>query len=189
MLNDWEGVKNTPSPWHYYKWTHMIKTGPNIFRITSLFCLPQLFSVMTSLIFIQNFDNYSFVCIYWTVYCLRIYTTHLKAIDLFLQNIKSLWRHNHSFSPDVSIFSYLMIVQILTEKHFSSNFWTADPLNMVDPSFFSFLKYLHTDNTLVASKYTKNIKWGWMWLSDATWRIFPEIDEKLLASAKILHER
>ena len=55
---------------------------------------------------------------------------------------------------------------------------------MVDPSFFRFLKDLHTDNPLVASNYTKNIKFGWMGLNDATWRIFTEIDEKLLKSAK-----
>lgn len=30
-----------------------------------------------------------------------------------------------------------MIIQVFTEKHFSSNFWSADILNMVDP-FFSF---------------------------------------------------
>ena len=30
-----------------------------------------------------------------------------------------------------------MIIHIFTEKHFSSNFWSADTLNMVDP-FFSF---------------------------------------------------
>ena len=55
---------------------------------------------------------------------------------------------------------------------------------MVDPSFFRFLKDLHTDNPLVANNYTKNIKFGWMGLNDATCRIFPEIDEKLLKSAK-----
>ena len=90
------------------------------------------------------------------------------------------WWHQH-FS--------LMIIQIFTEKHFSSNFWTTDPLNMVDPSFFSFLRDPHTDNTLVANKYTKNIKQCWMRLKDAAWRIFPEIDSKLLTSAKISHER
>ena len=52
---------------------------------------------------------------------------------------------------------------MFTEKHFSSNFGTADPLNMVDLSFISFLKDLHTDNTLVANKYTKTsngLEWG-----------------------------
>ena len=33
---------------------------------------------------------------------------------------------------------FLMIIQIFTEKYISSNFWTADPLSMVDFSFFSF---------------------------------------------------
>ena len=50
-------------PGRYYELTHMIKIGPNIFRITSLFCLSQHFFVMT-LIFTQNFGNYSFVSIY-----------------------------------------------------------------------------------------------------------------------------
>ena len=78
-----------------------------------------------------------------------------------------------------------MIIQIFTEKHFPSNLWTADILNMIDPSFCSFLRDLHTDNTLVANKYAKNIKWGWMVLNEVTWYIFPEINEKLLTSAKI----
>ena len=55
-----------------------------------------------------------------------------------------------------------MIVQIFTEKHFSSNFSTTYPLNMVDPSFFSFLRDLQTSDTLVANKYTKNIKLKFM---------------------------
>ena len=45
-----------------------------------------------------------------------------------------------------------MIIEIFTEKQFSSNFWTAGPLNMVDPLFFSFLKNLHTDKILVTNK-------------------------------------
>ena len=40
---------------------------PEIFMITSLFCLLQHFPVMKLLIFIQNFCNYSFVSICWTV--------------------------------------------------------------------------------------------------------------------------
>ena len=32
-------------------------------------------------------------------------TTSLKAIELFLRNIKKPWRHYHSFSADVGIFS------------------------------------------------------------------------------------
>ena len=53
-----------------------------------------------------------------------------------------------------------MIIQASAER-FSFNFWTADPMNIVGPSF-SFLRDLHTDNQLGANKYTKNIKWGWM---------------------------
>ena len=73
-----------------------------------------------------------------------------------------------------------MIIQFFTEKHFSTNFRTTDPLNMVEPTIFSSLIDLHTDNPLVANKYTKNIKWAWIGLNDATWRIFPEVGEKLL---------
>ena len=82
---------------------------------------------------------------------------------------------------------FLMVIQIFTEKHFSTNFWTAVALKMVDPSFFSFWDIYILINILVANKYTKYIKWGWMGLDDATWRVFPEIDETLLA--KISHER
>ena len=57
-----------------------------------------------------------------------------------------------------------MIIQILTEKSISSNVWIAEPLNMADLSFFSFLRDLHTDHPLVASTYTKNIQKDWMGL-------------------------
>ena len=38
--------------------------------------------------------------------------------------------------------------------------------------FFSFLRVLHTGNPFLVNKYIKNIKWDWMWLNDATWRIY-----------------
>ena len=63
---------------------------------------------------------------------------------------------------------FLMIIKIFIEKVFFSNFWATDPLNMVDPSFFSFLRDLHIDATVVANNYTKKHKWGWMSLNDAT---------------------
>ena len=152
--------------WHDCKLTHLIKIGPEIFMITTT-------------IF------YSFVCIYWTVYCLRIYYHSFESYCVVLSKYQKImasfpfifcWR-KHVF---------WMIIQIFTENHFFSNVWTADSLNMVDPSFFSFLKDLHADNTLVTNKYTKNIKWVWMGLTDARWRIFLEIDEKLLTSAKLV---
>ena len=59
---------------------------------------------------------------------------------------------------------FLIIIQILTEKSISSNVWIAEPLNMADLSFLSFLRDLHTDHPLVASTYTKNIKKDWMGL-------------------------
>ena len=137
----------------------MIKIGSNISMVTSLSCLRQDSCVMTPLIFIQNFGNYSFVCNYWTVYDLRIhchlFECYWVALSKYQKVMASLpfifcWR-KHIF---------LMIIQVFTEKHFPSNFWTADPGNMVDPSLFSFLRDLHTVNTLVPNKYTKNIKWG-----------------------------
>ena len=79
---------------------------------------------------------------------------------------------------------FLMVIQIYTEKHFSSKFWTTVLLNMVGPSFFNFLRDLHIDNELLANKYTKNIKWDWMGLNDATWPIFCKIDEKLVTFSK-----
>ena len=59
-----------------------------------------------------------------------------------------------------------IIIEIFIVKHFSFNFWTADSLNMVHLSFFSFFKDLHIENILVANKYTKNIKWDWMMPQD-----------------------
>ena len=41
---------------HDYKLTHIIKFGPKDFRITSLFCLRQHFSVMTSFLGEANFE-------------------------------------------------------------------------------------------------------------------------------------
>ena len=69
MRNGW--VKNIPPPqWiqHFlqtfgeitrqdYKFSHITKIGPNIFRMTSLFCLRQHFSAITQLIFIENLGN------------------------------------------------------------------------------------------------------------------------------------
>ena len=57
----------------------MLKTGPKIFRIISLFCLRKHFAVLTWLTFIQNLGNYSFVCIHWTVYCVRIHYHLLES--------------------------------------------------------------------------------------------------------------
>ena len=138
----------------------MIRNGPKIFMIISLFWLRQHFSMM-ALIFIQNFGNYSFVWNCWTVYCLRIHY-HLFESDWVVlskyQKIMGSLQFIFCWSKHV----FLMIIKIFIEKHFSSNFWTADSLNMVHPSFFSFLRELHPDNILVANKYTKSIKWGWM---------------------------
>ena len=145
----------------------MIKIWPKMFMITLIFCLRQHFSLMTSLIFIQNFGNYSFIWIDWKVYCLRINYHSFESYWVVLS------KYQITMAPLPFIFCwrkhiFLMNIQIFIEKHFFSNFWTADPLNMVDPSFFIFLRDLHTDlhlhHPLVASKYTKNIKYGWMTL-------------------------
>ena len=50
-----------------------------------------------------------------------------------------------------------MTIQILWLKKHFFKFWNADPLNMIDPWFFNFVRDLHTDNPLVANKYIKNI--------------------------------
>ena len=125
----------------------MIQIGPEIFMITTT-------------IF------YSFVCIYWTVYCLRIYYHSFESYCVVLSKYQKIM----ASLPFISCWRkhvFWMIIQIFTENDFFSNVWTADSLNMVDPSFFSFLKDLHADNTLVTNKYTKNIKWVWMGLTDA----------------------
>ena len=145
----------------------MIKILPKLFMINSLFCLRQHFSAMTFLIFIQNFGNCSFACNNQTVYCPRIH------YNLFKSNWVLPSKYQKIMVSLLFIFCWCMhiflMIQISTEKRFISNFWTTDHLNMVDPSFSSFLRDLHRDNTLVASKYTKNLKWGWMGLNDATW--------------------
>ena len=113
----------------------MIKIEPKIFMITFLFCLCQDFSGTTSLILIQNFGNYSFVYICWTVYCLRIHSFENYWVVL------SKYQKTTSSLPFILCWCkhiFLMIIQTFTEKHLSSNFWTANPLNMVDISFLLF---------------------------------------------------
>ena len=68
----------------------MIKIGQEVFRITSLFCLRRRYSVKTSLIFIQNFVNYSFVCIYWTVHCPRIHYDSFENYWIVFSKYKKL---------------------------------------------------------------------------------------------------
>ena len=84
---------------------------------------------------------------------------------------------------------FCIIIQIFLTKQFFFNIWTADNLNIVDPSFRSFLRDLQIDNILLPNKYTNKVEWDSKGLNDAIWRIFPEIDEKLLMSAKISDER
>ena len=144
--------------------------------IILIYCLRLHFSMITWLTFIQNFGNYSFVCIYWTVYCLRIHYHSSESYWVVLS------KYQKNMAPLPFIFCrrkhiFLMIIQTFTEKYFSANLWTADSLNIVDLPFFSFMRYLHTGNPLVANKYNKNIKWGWIRLND-------EVDENLLKSAK-----
>ena len=151
--------------------------------ITSLFSKYHDFSAMTSLIFIQNFGNYSFVSIYWTVYCLRIRYHLFESYRIVL----SKHRKNIALLP--FIFCWLkhislIIIQIFNETQFSSKFWTTDFLNIVDSSFFSFSRDLYTDNLFMANNYTRNINLDLMGLNNATWHIFLKIDEKLLALAK-----
>ena len=62
----------------------MMKNWLKNFMTISLFCLRQHFPVMTSLLFMQNFGNYSFFYYYWTV--------------------KKLWFHYHSFSANINSF-------------------------------------------------------------------------------------
>ena len=51
-----------------------------------------------------------------------------------------------------------MIIHIFTEKYFPQIFEPLIPWASLAPHFFSFLRGLHTDKTLEANKYTKNIK-------------------------------
>ena len=61
---------------------------------------------------------------------------------------------------------FIMIIQIFTEKHFSSNFWTMGPLNMVDPSFFSAFWEIYILIShwwpISIPKISNEVEWGWM---------------------------
>ena len=91
----------------------------------------------------------------------------LPHVWKLLSSSFKMWKNMASlpfiFCWSKHIFS--MVIQFFTEKHFSSNFWTADPLNVVDPPFFSFLIDLHTDNPwwpIRISKTSNGVEWDWI---------------------------
>ena len=146
----------------------MINIGPKIFRINSLFCLHQHFSVMTSLIIIQNVGNYIFVCNNQTVYCLRIH------YDLFKSNWVFPSKYHKIMVSLLFIFCcskhIFLMIQIFTEKHFTSNFWTADHRwPWLTPHFKAFweIYVLITHWWPVSiSKTSNGVEWGWMMPND-----------------------
>ena len=115
----------------------MIKIRPKIFMITSLFCLGQHFPLMTSLIFNQNFGNYSFVCIYWTIYCFSIYyhlfENYWVALSKYQKIMASLpflllWRQH----------IFLMVIQVFTENIFPPIFELLIPWTWLATHFLAF---------------------------------------------------
>ena len=144
----------------------MIKIGPKISRITSLFCLHQHFSMMTSLIFTQNIGNYSFLCIYWAVYCIRIHCHSLGSYWI-LSNYQKIWRHYHSFSADVSIFPQWLF-KFLTKNIFPLIFELLIPWTWLTPHFLAFWEIY----ILVIHWWPISIPKHQMGLNDATWLIF-----------------
>ena len=106
--------------------------------------------------FIQNFSTYRFFYIYRTGYFLRTHDYLFESYWVVLSKYQKI------MAPLLFIFGYhkhifLMTIQILWLKKHFFKFWNADPLNMIDPWFFNFVRDLHTDNPLVANKYIKNI--------------------------------
>ena len=139
-------------------WINLSVKGAG-FKLLSVECREKvyfLWALLASNLLASNLLKILAVCIYWSVCCLRIHL--LESYWAVLSNYpKIMVSLSYIFCWGKHIF--LIIIQIFTKKHFSFNFWTTDPLNIVDPSFVSFLRDLHTDDTLVANKYTKNIKW------------------------------
>ena len=77
--------------WHDYELTHMIE--PKVFMITSLFCLRQHFSVITSVILfkistiaVSSVTTEPFIV-------LESITTCLKAIELFFRSLFVMIEH------------------------------------------------------------------------------------------------
>ena len=153
---------------HDYKLTHMIK----LFMITLLFCLPQHFSLIKSLIF-SNFGNYSFVCNYCTVCGLRInYHFFERYLVVHSKNQKIMALLPFIFCWRKYIF--LMIIQIFIKKFFPLIFFFFDSLGMVDPACFSFWRDLHTDNLLVAQYVYEKHQMGlngveWYYMTHFSW--------------------
>ena len=107
-----------------------------------------------------------------------------KIFSCFFKISKKFWRLYHLFSAEASRKFSSVIIQILTEKHFSRNFWTTDTLNMVDPSYW-YILITHWWPIHIP-KAPNGFELGWMMPQEV---LFSEIDEKQLASANISHKR
>ena len=114
-------------------------------------------------------------------------STCLKAIELFFQIIQKLWCHYHTFSAEVSIFSWLLF-KFLLKNIFLLIFELLIPWTWLTPRLLAFweIYILMTHWWPISIPKTSNglnrVKWCHI-------TYFPEIDEKLLTSAEISHER
>ena len=115
---------------------------------------------MKLLIFIQNFGNYSFVCNYCTVYCVK---NHYETIELFFQNAKKLWRHYHSCFTDVSLFSQWLLKFLL--KKFPLILEPLIPWSWLTPHFLAFCEIY----ILITHWWPVSIPKHQMELNHATW--------------------
>ena len=114
---------------------------------------------MTSLVFIQNFGDCSFICNYWTVYCLRIiYHLFASFVAVPLKYEKIMASKPFTFYLRMHI--SFTVIQIFTEKYFSSNFWIADPLYMVYVYLFIFLRCQQKYHMMFESNNIIDLQWG-----------------------------
>ena len=148
--------------------------------ITSLFCLSQHFSVITSLIFIQSLGNYSFVSICWSVYCPTIHYHLFQSywvVLLYQKTMVSLpfifcWL-NHIFLMIIQkdffyliAITYSKIIQSLQKwvktcskysRHFLSFFWKSGYV-MANRIEWCHMTYF-TLNQWQIGDVSKNITW------------------------------
>ena len=131
---------------------------------------------MTSLIFIRNLYNCDVVCIYWTVYLFRI---HYHSIESYWIVLSKYLKKNVASIPFIFCWRKHILLMINQKKFLIDchNLLKNNPINtkMSQDLFHLFFW-----------------KFGYVMsngIEDVTWSIFPEIDEKLLMSAQLSHER
>ena len=135
--------------------------------------------------FYSNLGNYSFVRIYWTAYCLRIHYHSFKSYWI----VPSLYQKAMASLPFIFSGRKHIFLMAIQKKNFFFHLVVITYSKIIQ----SMQKSVRTCSDILwtfpisfwKSSYVTSHGIEW----DTTWGIFPEIDEKMLTSPKISHER